>query len=159
MLLILVTSTILDLSLGYNQYTYSQTSNATSNASTSTTGVHLIDIHQSPANLKSGSKFEIFSTIVNNSPGIISFIAGSCDSPLSALFASNVIIKHTRGCSATSPPFKLNPGDKVSVAGPGSSTIYQAVTPGQTKATVTFHYQTANGQGANVTKPFVFLIS
>ena len=170
MLLVFVTFTVTSMSLGADQYAYSQSSNASSAASTTatatttsatttsaaTTGVNLIDMHPSPVHLKSGSKFEIFSTVINNSPGIISFIAGACDSPLSAHFASNVVIKHTQGCTATSPPFKLSPGDEVSVAGPSSGTIYQAVTPGQTKASVTFHFHTANGQASNVTKPFVF---
>lgn len=75
------------------------------------------------------------------------FSAGDCDSPLSAY------------CTATSPPFKLNSGEEVSVAGPGSGITYQAIKAGQTTATVTFYYQTENGEPANVTKPFVFTIN
>lgn len=158
--MVIITFTILGLSMGVNQYAYSQSSSANSTGrSTSATGVNLIDTHPSPLHLKSGSKFEIFSTVINNSPATISFVAGTCDSPLSAHFANNVMIRNTQGCTATSPPFKLNPGEKVSVAGPGSATIYQAVTPGQTKGSVIFHYQLANGQATNVTKPFVFTIS
>jgi len=41
-------------------------------------------------------------------------------------------------------PFKLNPGEVVSVAGPSSNTIYQALAAGQTTAIATFHYQTEN---------------
>lgn len=162
MLLVFVTFIIFSIMgcilLGADQYAYSQSSNTSSVASTAATGVNLKDIHPSPVHLKSGSQFQIFSTVINNSPSVISFVAGACDSPLSAHFASNVVIKHTQGCTATPPPFKLNPGEVVSVAGPGSSTIYQAVSPGQTKASVTFHYQTANGQASNVTKPFIFTI-
>jgi hypothetical protein len=86
-LLVFFTFTIIGMSLGADQYAYSQSSNASSAASTTATGVNLIDIHSSPVHLKSGSKFEIFSTVTNNSPSVISFIAGACDSPLSADFA------------------------------------------------------------------------
>ncbi|MGA8084774.1 MAG: hypothetical protein WB988_23210 [Candidatus Nitrosopolaris sp.] len=55
--------------------------------------------------------------------------------------------------------FKLNPGEQVSVAGPSSGTIYQTIAAGQIRATATLHYQTENGQAANVTKPFVFTVS
>ena len=63
-----------------------------------------------------------------------------------------------QGCTATSPPFELEPGKEVSVAGPSSGTIYQALAAGQTTASATFHYQTENGQEANITQPFVFTI-
>lgn len=118
----------------------------------------MINIHPSPLHLKAGSKFEIFSTVVNDSPTMITFTAGVCDSPLSAQFLRNVVIKYTQGCTASSPPFKLNP-EEVSVAGPSSGTIYQALTAGETTAVAIFHYQTESGQAANITKPFVFTIS
>jgi hypothetical protein len=63
-----------------------------------------------------------------------------------------------QGCTATSPPFELEPGEEVSVAGPSSDTIYQALAVGQTTASATFYYQTENGQVANITQPFVFTI-
>jgi hypothetical protein len=89
-------------------------------------GVDLIDIHPSPSHLKAGSKFEILATVVNNSSSTIMFVAGACHSPLSAFFKSfNVVIRHTQGCTATSPPFKLKSGEQVSVAGPSSGTIYR----------------------------------
>ncbi|MGC2684698.1 MAG: hypothetical protein WA323_22790 [Candidatus Nitrosopolaris sp.] len=87
------------------------------------------------------------------------FIAGACDSPLSASFARNVMIRHLQGCTSTSPSFELTPGEQVSVAGPSSGTIYQAIAAGQISATATLHYQSENGQAATVTKPFVFTIS
>jgi hypothetical protein len=62
-----------------------------------------------------------------------------------------------QGGTATSPPFELEPGE-VSVAGPSSDTIYQALAAGQTTASATFYYQTENGQAANITQPFVFTI-
>ena len=71
------------------------------------------------------------------------FVAGACHSPLSAFFKSfNVVIRHMQGCTATSPPFKLKSGEQLSVAGPSSGTIYQAVKAGQTPATATLYYQT-----------------
>jgi hypothetical protein len=85
--------------------------------------------------------------------------ASVCESPLSAIFLRNVITRHTQSCTATSPPFKLNSGEEVTIAGPGSGTTYQAGNIGQTAANVTLHYQTENGQAANVTKPFVFTIN
>jgi hypothetical protein len=156
---IFVSSTVLSYPLGDDQHAYSQSSKTNSTANAPGTGVNLINIHPSPLHLKSGSKFEIFSTVVNNSPGMIMFVAGACDSPLSAQFNRNVVIKHTQGCTAASPPFKLNPGEGVSVAGPGSGIIYQALAAGQTTANATFHYQTENGKTTNVTRPFVFTIS
>lgn len=154
-LAVLVTFGCLGFSLGHDRLAYSQPSSVNS----SNAGVDLINIHTSPLHLKSGSRFEVFSTVVNNSPKTITFIAGRCDSPLSALFSRNVLVSHTQGCTANSPPFKLNPKDEVSVAGPGSGTIYQAMTSGQTAATATLQYQTENGQNANVTRPFTFTIS
>jgi hypothetical protein len=71
----------------------------------------------------------------------------------------NVIIRHTQiHCTATSPPFELNPGEEVSVAGPVSGIIYQAIKAGETPATATVYYLTGNGQPGNVSKPFVFTI-
>jgi hypothetical protein len=122
-------------------------------------GVDLTNSHPSPLHLKAGSKFEIISTVINNSPSKITFTAGVCDSPLSAQFIRNVVIRYTQGCTATSPPFELNPGEEVSVAGPSPDTIYQALAAGQTTASATFHFHTENGQAANITKPFVFTIS
>ena len=153
-LVMLITFNILGFPYAYSQSTQT---NSTSNAAVA--GVDLKNIHPSPLHLKAGSKFEIFSTVVNNSPGTIMFTAGACQSPLSAQFMTNVVIKHTQGCTATSPPFELNAGQEVSVAGPSSDTIYQALAAGKTTASATFHYQTENGQAANITKSFVFTIS
>ncbi|MBV9175833.1 MAG: hypothetical protein JO297_02200, partial [Nitrososphaeraceae archaeon] len=146
--------TILGFPLGSDRLAYSQPSSVNANV-----GVDLINTHPSPLHLKSGSKFEIFSTVVNNSPKPIKFIAGRCDSPLSAQFSRNVLVRHMQGCTTTSPLFKLNSGARVSVAGPGSGTMYQAMIAGQIAATATLHYQTENGQHDNVTKPFTFTIS
>ena len=159
-LVIALTFIILGFPLGQDQYAYSQSSENNPTVKAAVMGVDLIDIHPSPSHLKAGSKFEIFATVVNNSPSTIMFVAGACHSPLSAFFKSfNAVIRHTQGCTATSPPFKLKSGEQVSVAGPSSGTIYQAVKAGQTPATATLYYQTENGQPANVTKPFVFTIS
>jgi hypothetical protein len=156
----LITIAILSFSLGQDPYAHSQSSKPNSTANATASGVDLINTHPSPANVKAGSKFEILSTVVNNSPDKILLPAGLCDSPLTAFFKSNnVVIRHTQGCTATSPPFELNPGQEVTVAGPVSGTIYQAIKAGKTPATATVYYLTENGQPGNVTKPFVFTIN
>jgi hypothetical protein len=156
----LITITILSFSLDQNRYAYSQPLKPNSTTNATSSGVDLKDTHPSPANVKAGSKFEILSTVVNNSPDTILLPAGLCDSPLSAFFKSNnVVIRHTQGCTATSPPFELNSGQEVTVAGPVSGTIYQAIKAGKTPATATVYYLTENGQPGNVTKPFVFTIN
>ena len=160
LLVTLITIAILSFSLGQDPYAHSQSSKPNSTANATASGVDLINTHPSPANVKAGSKFEILSTVVNNSPDKILLPAGLCDSPLTAFFKSNnVVIRHTQGCTATSPPFELNPGQDVTVAGPVSGTIYQAIKAGKTPATATVYYLTENGQPGNVTKPFVFTIN
>ena len=158
-LLILIVFTIFGIQLGQDRYAYSQSLKASSTANAADAGVGLVNIRTSPLHLKAGSKFEILSTVVNNSPNMIVFIAGRCDSPLSANFARNVMIRHIQGCTTAWPSFKLNPGEQVSVAGPSSGIIYQATVAGQVRATATLHYQTENGQPTNVTEPFVFTVS
>jgi hypothetical protein len=160
LLVTLITITILSFSLDEDRYAYSQSLKPNSTANATGSGVDLINTHPSPVNVKTGSKFEILSTVVNNSPNKILLPAGICDSPLTAFFMSNnVVIKHTQGCTATSPPFELHAGKEVTVAGPASGTIYQAIKAGKTPATATVYYLTENGQPGNVTKPFVFTIN
>ena len=160
LLVTLITITILSFSLDEDRDAFSQSLKPNSTANATGSAVDLKDTHPSPANVKTGSKFEILSTVVNNSPDKILLPAGLCDSPLTAFFMSNnVVIKHTQGCTATSPPFELNPGQEVTVAGPASGTIYQAIKAGKTPATATVYYLTENGQPGNVTKPFVFTIN
>ena len=74
-----------------NQYAYSQSTNSTGNKTGS--GVDLINIHPSPSNVKAGSNFEVLATVVNNSPDTIMLPAGRCDSPLTAFFMRNVVIR------------------------------------------------------------------
>jgi hypothetical protein len=160
LLVTLITITILSFSLDEDRDAYSQSMKPNSTTNATGSGVDLKGTHPSPANVKTGSKFEILSTVVNNSPDKILLPAGLCDSPLTAFFMSNnVVIKHTQGCTAKSPPFELNPGQEVTVAGPASGTIYQAIKAGKTLATATIYYLTENGQPGNVTKPFVFTIN
>jgi hypothetical protein len=160
LLVILITIAILSFSLAQDPYAHSQSSKPNSTANATASGVDLKNTHPSPVNVKAGSKFEILSTVVNNSPDKILLSAGLCDSPLTAFFMSNnVVIRHTQGCTATSPPFELNPGQEVTVAGPVSGTIYQAIKAGKIPATATVYYLTENGQPGNVTKPFVFTIN
>jgi len=160
LLFTLITITILSFPLSQDRYAHSQSSIPNSTANATGSGVDLINTHPSPTNVKVGSNFEILSTVVNNSPGTILLPAGRCDSPLTAFFKSyNVVIRHTQGCTATSPPFELKAGQEVTVAGPVSGTIYHAIKAGKTPATATVYYLTENGQPGNVTKPFVFTIN
>jgi len=157
-LAIIIAFTILGLSGLGNQYANSQSNKINATANTTSTGVELEDIRTSPLLLKSGSIFQVIATVVNDSPSKITFTAGACESPISAQFLKNVVTRYIQGCSATSPPFELEPQEKVSVAGPSSDTIYQALAAGQTTASATFYYQTEDGQAANITQPFVFTI-
>ena len=161
-LALLVILTISCIPLEQDRHVYSQPSETISTEMVGVKvvqGVDLANIHTSPSNVKVPSKFEITSTVVNNSPSTIMFNAGVCDSPLSVKFIKNVVVKYTQGCTTSSPSFKLKPGEQVSIAGPSSGTIYQAYAAGQTTASVTLHYQTENGTTTTVTKPFTFTIS
>jgi len=158
-LAIVASSTIISFPAGPDRYAYSQSSNTNSTTKEANMTVDLKNTHPSPSNVKAGSKFEVISTVINNSPVTIMFPAGPCDSPLFAHFYRNVLTRHVQGCTATSAPFKLNSGKEVTIAGPGSGTIYQAITAGQTRATATLYYKTEQGQVGNVTKSFVFTIS
>jgi hypothetical protein len=154
--------TVLTMSLNQIQFALSQSpvnSTASKLNENSSKEVDLINIHTSPSKLKVPSKFEVGATVVNKSPGTITLSAGVCDSPLSAKFLNNVVIRYTQGCTTSSPPFHLKPGDQVTIAGPSSGTIYQAFAPGQTKATATLNYQSENGHAATFTKPFEFTIN
>jgi hypothetical protein len=158
-LAILITFTFLCFpEVAENQYAYSQSTNPTGNATGSL--VDLINIHPSPSNVKAGSNFEILATVVNNSPDTIMLPAGRCDSPLTAFFMRNVLIRQDQfqGCTAPSSPFELKQREEVTVAGPVPGTIYQAIKAGKTPATATVYYLTENGQPGNVTKPFEFTI-
>jgi len=157
-LAIIIAFTILSLSELENEYANAQSNGINSTANTTSTGVELEDIRTSPLHLKSGSIFQVIATVVNDSPSKITFTAGACESPISAQFLKNVVTRSIQGCSATSPPFELQPQEKVSVAGPSSDTLYQAIASGQTTASATFYYQTEDGQVANITQPFVFTI-
>ena len=160
LLFTLITITILSFPLSQDRYAHSQSSKPNLTANATGSGVDLINTRPSPSNVKAGSNFEILSTVVNNSPGTILLPAGRCDSPLTAFFKSyNVVIRHTQGCTATSPPFELKAGQEVTVAGPVSGTIYHAIKAGKTPATATVYYLTEDRQPGNVTKPFVFTIN
>ena len=158
---ILINTTILAIPLGQDRYAYSQSPKTNTTVSAAGSGVDLIDIHPSPSNVKAGSNFELLATVVNNSTDTIMLPAGRCDSPLTAFFMRNVVIRQDQfqGCTATSSPFELNPEEEVTVAGPVPGTIYQAIKAGETPATATVYYLTENGQPGNITKSFVFTIN
>ena len=156
----LITIAILSFSLDQERYAHSQSSKNNSTANSTSPAVDLKDTHPLQTNVKAGSKFEVLSTVVNNSPHKILLPTGQCDSPLTAFFMSNnVVIKQNQGCNAKSPPFELNPGQEVTVAGPASGTIYQAIKAGKIPSTATVYYLSENGKPGNVTKPFVFTIN
>ena len=158
---ILITITVIGIPLDQDRYAYSQSPKTNTTANVAGSGVDLIDIHPSPSNVKAGSNFELLATVVNNSTDMIKLPAGRCDSPLTAFFMRNVVIRQDQfqGCTAASAPFELNQGEKVTVAGPVPGTIYQAIKAGETPATATVYYLTENGQPGNITKSFVFTIS
>jgi hypothetical protein len=158
---LLITTTIIGVPLDQDRYAYSQSPKTNTTANVADSGVDLIDIHPSPSNVKTGSNFELLATVVNNSTDTIMLPAGRCDSPLTAFFMKNVVIRQDQfqSCTATSSPFELNQGEEVTVAGPVPGTIYQAIKAGETPATATVYYLIENGQPGNVTKPFVFTIS
>ena len=162
-ILFITTNIAFGVSLDQDRYVYSQSSKTTTNSTGNTTGsgVNLIDIHPTPLNVKTGNTFELLATVVNNSTDTIVLPAGRCDSPLTAFFMANVVIRQDQfqGCTASSTPFELNPGEEVTVAGPVPGTLYQAIKPGNTPATATVYYLTEDMQPGNVTKPFVFTIS
>ena len=103
----IITFTILSLPGLENQYANSQSNETNSTANTTSTGVDLKDIHPSPLHLKSGSKFQIVATVVNDSPSKITFTAGVCDSPISAQFLNNVVIRYMQGCTANFTSFRI----------------------------------------------------
>ena len=47
---------------------------------------------------------------------MITFSAGVCDSPLSAKFLNNVVIRYTQGCTTSSPPFQLKSGNQAAMS-------------------------------------------
>lgn len=124
-------------------------------------GVLLLAIHTQPIILHVGDLFRIGAIVSNNSPETINFITGPCDSPISGTFDKNVLVKHGVKCfagAAAERLVKLKSGGIAQVTGPSVGITYQAITSGKTVATVTFHYQTENGAGASITKPFEFNI-
>ncbi len=121
-------------------------------------GVNLVGIHTQPIIVHVGNNFLVRAVVFNNSPGTISFIAGPCDSSLSAKFDKNVDVKHVVRCLAAAQLVKLKPGEKTSVSGPSSGVVYQANTLGKTTTSVTFHYQQDNVGNGNVTRSFLFNI-
>jgi hypothetical protein len=100
LLAVLITTNLLSIPIGY---VFSQPSKTNSTTDATGSGVDLVNTRTSPANIKSGDRFEILSTVVNNSSDTILLPAGRCDSPLTAFFMRNVVIRQDQGCTATSP--------------------------------------------------------
>ena len=128
-------------------------------------GVLLLAIHTQPIVVHVGNFFRVQAMVLNNSTGTISFTAGPCDSTVSAIFNKNVAEKHDVSCSPEASSssaavhlLKLRPGEKVSIIGTSVGTTYQAVAPGMTIASLTFHYQLENGASASIMKSYEFNI-
>jgi hypothetical protein len=68
-LVTLIPFTIISFPFGEDRYAYSQSNDTNTSSNKTGAGVNLIDIHPSPLHLKSGSKFQIIATVVNDSPG------------------------------------------------------------------------------------------
>jgi hypothetical protein len=158
---VLIITIVVGVPYSQDRYAYPQSLNTNSTTNMTSTGINLIDIHPTPLNVKSGNTFELLATVVNNSPDKIILPAGRCDSPLTAFFMANVVIRQDKfqGCTASSTPFELNQGEKVTVAGPVPGTLYQAIKPGKTPATATVYFLTEDKLPGNVTKPFAFTIN
>jgi hypothetical protein len=156
----IIATTFLALSI-LIMYPFLQETASASSPTFPNDGVRLLATHTQPRVLHVGNFFRTSAIVFNNSPGTISFIAGPCDSSLTATFDKNVLVKHGVGCLAGSVAahlVKLRPGGTAQVVGPSSGTTYQAIASGKTIATLTFHYQTGNGASASVTKSFEFNI-
>jgi hypothetical protein len=126
-------------------------------------GVQLVNLHTIPSVVIVSNIFRIGATVINNSPHTITFIAGPCDSPLSATFdlqqhVPHVLVQHGPQCYAVAHLVKLQPGQSASVVGPSSGTTYKAIAAGQTTAIVTFHYYVTQYYSSSVSKSFVFTI-
>jgi hypothetical protein len=119
-------------------------------------GVQLSAIHTQPQVLRVGNIFHISVIIFNNSPNTLRYIAGPCDSAISAKFDRNILVKHGFGCLLAARLISLKPGEMGTAIGPSIGTTYQAVAAGITKASIVFHYQLEKAVSLNVTKSFVF---
>ena len=117
--------------------------------------VEFLDIHTEPLIVHVGDSFRINATVINNTPSTITF-QGFCDSPLSAVFDSNVVIEHRPACLGFMI-VELKSGERTSVVGPSSGIVYRASNAGMTSATITFTYAIED-ESTSVSKPFAFTI-
>ncbi|MFY3740340.1 MAG: hypothetical protein HMLIMOIP_000777 [Candidatus Nitrosomirales archaeon] len=117
--------------------------------------IEFLDIHTEPSIVHVGDSFRINATVINNTPNTITF-KGLCDSPLSAVFNSNVIIEHGLACQGFTI-VELKSGEKTSVVGPSSGIVYRASNAGMTNARITFTYAIQD-ESTSVSKPFAFTI-
>ena len=131
-------------------------SNLAYNTTAAGNGVQFSSIQTQPKNVSVGDTFHVSANIFNNSPSILRFISGPCDSALSVTFDQNVLVKHGIGCLLAAHLVELKPGEKVTTSGPSIGTTYRAARVGPTNAAVTFHYQSENIGRTSLTKSFDF---
>jgi len=136
-----------------------------SGVSFSNDSVRLLAVYTQPLVVHVGNFFRLHATVLNNSPGTISFNAEPCDSTFSAIFNKNVVVKHEGSCdartaskSAAAHLVKLRSGEKALIIGTSIGTTYQAVAAGPTIANMAFHYQSGTGANASSIKSYEFNI-
>lgn len=108
-------------------------------------GIKLLHVHTyKPSMVAVGSTFSIRAIALNNSTATITFVNGTCASPLSITFNKNVMIEPqpaAASCKAPPQSITLKPGEQSPVLSPNLSGVaYRATDPGMTNATITLKY-------------------
>ncbi len=113
-------------------------------------GVMVENAHLDQSTINVGENFTITATLVNNSPNVIS-VHNNCISPFSADFDSHAELQVLKPCIYFAISKQLNPGENMTVTGPGANVAYRAVVSGQANATITFNYSIVNQTSLNMT--------
>ena len=105
-------------------------------------GIKVLHVHTIPSKVYVDNTFSLRGTVVNNSTSPITFENGTCTSPLSVTFNTNVLIEHhpiNAGCKTQLATLK--PGEQLSISPKSSDISYRAMNPGMTNATILFKYK------------------
>lgn len=130
------------------------------------TGVSIENVFAQPSAIKVGDTFTVNATLVNHSLGTIT-VHNDCISPFSATFDSHATVEVIKPCIYFAKSRQVNPGENITVTGPGSNIDYRAVSPGTANGTITFSYTVENQTGSgtssasnpvSVSKSFLFTI-
>lgn len=130
------------------------------------TDVSIENVLVQPPAIKVGDTFTINATLVNHSPNAIS-VHNDCISPFSVAFDSHATVEVIKPCIYFAISRQVNPGDNITVTGPGSNIDYMAASSGTANGTITFSYTVENQSGLNtpsasnpvsVSKSFLFTI-